>query len=209
MWYWLSWLGAILSVWLGDAYVEYADSLSVLVLAGLVDILTWPAYSVLQAMARHTFPSIMSVVAGVTNLVLSILLVRSLGPTGVALGTLVHSTVFALAATVPYALSVIQVKVSSVIGQALLPALLPAVPSVIVTVLLREWIDPASFLSLAVVAGMGFLVYLLGYLGWVYSRRRDGQSVLAAGEFERRVCRQVVLGAGRMLGRVGIGSESR
>src|SRR5262249_50375839 len=78
----------ILTLWVGADYADYAHLVTILVVASLIDTSQWPGGSVLQGMARHRPLAIISVGTGVTNLALSIVLVRNLGLTGVALGTL-------------------------------------------------------------------------------------------------------------------------
>jgi O-antigen/teichoic acid export membrane protein len=83
----------ILTMWVGEAYADYAHLVIILTLASLIDTSQWPAGSVLQAMARHRPLAILSVGTGLTNVALSILLVPKFGLTGVAIGTLVPTTV--------------------------------------------------------------------------------------------------------------------
>lgn len=155
---------SVLDIWLGAAYADYSQLVFILVFAGLMDIILWPAWFVLQGMARHRLPAVMSIVSGLTNLILSIVLIRHWGLTGVALATLVPTTLVGLGIVLPYALRTIQVKARTIITQAFLPAVLPAIPMVVAITVLGRAIEPSSLFALAIVTGIGFLIYLIGYL---------------------------------------------
>ena len=171
----------ILTVWVGAAYADYAHLVTILTLASLIDTSQWPAGSVLQGMGRHRPLAVISVGTGLANLALSIALVRSLGLTGVALGTLFPTTVACLSLVLPYSMHVLGVSKTQVVKEVFLPALLPVIPTVIVLYLLQYAIEPSSLLSIIAVAGIGFLVYVVGYLN------------LGASEMERQTCRGLML----------------
>lgn len=46
-----------------------------------------------------------------------------------------------------------------------LPALIPAAPTILILYALRATLEPASVLSIAVIAAAGLAVYAIGYLG--------------------------------------------
>jgi len=155
--------GPILTVWVGAAYAGYAHLVVILTLASLIDTSQWPAGSVLQGIARHRPLALISLCTALANLALSIVLVRSMGVTGVALGTLIPTSVASLGFILPYAMRVIGVSGVETLKEIFSPALLPAVPMVIVLYVLRQVIALSSLLSIMVVAGIGLLVYLIGY----------------------------------------------
>jgi O-antigen/teichoic acid export membrane protein len=175
--------GPILSLWVGEEYAPYAYLVLILTVASMIDTSQWPAGFVVQGMARHHFNSVVAFMTGVTNLALSLLLVRSLGLAGVALGTLIPTTVFCLGFILPHVRRVVGIKWQRVFAEMLLPPLLPLVPSVIVLVVLREALQPASVLALGVVTGSGVIVYLIAYL------------CLSVNAFERTLFFRLALGA--------------
>jgi O-antigen/teichoic acid export membrane protein len=162
--------GPILTVWVGKEYADYAYLVFVLMLASFIDIPTWPAGSVLQGIARHRFLAILSLCSGIANLTLSLLLVRPLGLLGVALGTLIPTTVICLGFTLPYAMREIGVTFQQMLERAVLPALAPIVPASAVTYLLRELLVPTTVLPTLIIAAVGSLLYVVGYLGVASSR---------------------------------------
>ncbi|HEX7768123.1 MAG TPA: polysaccharide biosynthesis C-terminal domain-containing protein, partial [Nitrospira sp.] len=175
----------ILTVWVGAAYADYAHLVTILTLASLIDTSQWPAISILQGMARHRPLALISVGTGLANLALSVALVQSLGLTGVALGTLLPTTIACLGLVLPYSMHVIGVSPTQVVKEAFLPAMLPAIPATIVLYVLQQAIEPSSLLSIMVVAGIGFLVYVVGYFNW------------GASEVERQTCRHLALSTTR------------
>lgn len=74
-------------------------------------------------------------------------------------------------------MNIIGVSINQMVKEILLPAFLPAIPTVIVLYLLQEIIDPFKVLSIIVLAGIGFVVYAIGYLSF------------SASEIERQTCR--------------------
>lgn len=153
-----------LTIWVGPAYSNYAYLVLILTSASLIDTSQWPGSSVLQGMSRHRVLAIMSLGSALANLGLSIVWVRSFGLVGVALGTLIPTSVESLCFVLPYAMRVNGVNFRTAISEMFLPALVPAVPTVIVLYGLREITQPASFISIAIVGGIGLLVYGAAYL---------------------------------------------
>jgi O-antigen/teichoic acid export membrane protein len=173
----------VLSAWVGAAYADYAYLVWILVIAGLIDTSQWPAGSILQGMVRHRPLAVMTIGAGVANVGLSVLLVNRLGLMGVALGTLIPTTIVCLGFVTPYAMRVIGVRAADMYHQVLRPALVPAVPMGIVVYILRDVTHPSSIIVLLLVAAAGPPVYLAVYLG------------MGANELERDVCRSALASA--------------
>jgi len=168
----------ILTAWVGAEYAAYSYLVVILVTATLIDTSQWPAGFILQGMARHSPLAIMTIASGVSNLILSILLVNRLGLLGVALGTLVPTTIICLGFVTPYAMRVIGIPARDIYYKVLHPTLLPVIPMIIVMITLREWLHPVSFLWIIVIAALGSLVYLVVFL------------FMGGNEFEKEVLRK-------------------
>jgi O-antigen/teichoic acid export membrane protein len=171
----------ILTAWVGAEYGAYSYLVVILVTATLIDTSQWPAGFILQGMARHSPLAIMTIASGVSNLILSILLVTRLGLMGVALGTLVPTTIICLGFVTPYAMRVIGVPVKDIYLKVLHPTLLPVIPMMLVMAALREWIHPVSFVWIIVIATLGSMVYLAIYL------------LMGGNDFEKKILRKVYL----------------
>ena len=178
---------SILTVWVGAGYADNVQIVAMLTLAGFMMTSELVASAVLQGMARHRPASIASFCSALANLVLSVLLVRPLGLTGVALGTLVPTTLEYLV-VMPYAARVIGVGLTESLTRIWLPALTPTIPMVLVLWILQRAAEPLSLLSLVAITASGFVVYAAGYLG------------LSATRTERQVFRGFAISTCRLAG---------
>lgn len=100
----------LLSLWVREMYAPYAPLVVILLLASFIDTSQWSASHVLQGMARHQPLAYMSIASGIANLILSVILIQSLGILGVALGTLIPTGVECFALVMPYAMRVVGVS---------------------------------------------------------------------------------------------------
>jgi len=170
----------LLNAWVGADYVSYSSLVVVLVLASLIDTSTWPAGFVLQGIARHAPLAAMTIGSGIANITLSILLVSRFGLLGVALGTLIPTTIVCLGFVIPYAMRVIGTSAREMYAKVLWPSAFPLIPMSIVMIILREILHPASLIMILTIAGLGPLVYLVVYLR------------IEVNEFERTVVNKIV-----------------
>ena len=155
---------AILTLWIGAVYAQYSYLVFILVTASLIDTSQWPAGFVLQGMAKHRPLAIMTIVSGVANLTLSILLVGRLNLMGVALGTLIPTTIVCIGFVTPYAMRVIGAGSKEMYARILRPVILPSVPMAMSMILLKEVIHPSSIFPLLLLATVGILIYVAIYL---------------------------------------------
>ena len=178
----------LLIAWVGVEFVKYSYLVIILAVASLIDTSTWPAGSVLQGMARHSPLAAMTIASGIANFALSILLVNRLGLLGVALGTLIPTTVICLGFVTPYAMRVIGTSARDMYTKVLQPSLLPLIPMCIIMIVLRNTLEPASLIMILIVAAVGTLVYISVYLR------------VGANEFERGVVYKITK---KIMSRIG------
>jgi O-antigen/teichoic acid export membrane protein len=167
----------LLTVWVGATYAKYANLVLILTIASLIDTSQWPAASVLQGMARHRLLAVISILSGLANVILSIILVRSLGLTGIALGTLIPTSVECLLFILPYSMHVIGISVRTLFVEVVWPTLGPAIPMIITLYTIQQILAPSSLISIALAAGAGVLIYVIGYFS------------VGASSIERQTCR--------------------
>jgi O-antigen/teichoic acid export membrane protein len=153
----------VLTLWLGPSYAEYWPLVVILVLAIGIDVALWPATNILQASARVRLLALVALATGVANLGLSIVLARWLGLKGVALGTLLPTTIASLGVVLPYAMRTLGVGAGSVAKEIVLPAVLPAIPAILVLYLLRSF-TPMGFWPVAGCGLTGVIVYAVTYV---------------------------------------------
>lgn len=171
--------GPLLAAWVGEAYAPYAPLVIILTIAGLIDMSQWAASHVLQGMGRHQPLAYMSIASGVANLVLSIILIQFLGLTGVALGTLIPTSIECLLFVMPYALRVLGISWRGAFREIVLPSVLPALPAVFTILLLQRIVLASGWASLALIAVTSFLVYVSIYF------------TLGANAIEKQAYRQI------------------
>jgi O-antigen/teichoic acid export membrane protein len=157
-----------LVAWVGPQYAADARVTVILVAAAMLDIAIWQAACILQGTNAHRMLALFGGSAALLNLGLSIVLVRSIGVVGVALGTLIAAGLEVLV-VVPFAMRRYRVRAVSMVRDALAPALLPAVPSVCVLLLARAALTPSSIPAVGLVGALGGLVYAAGYLSFAAS----------------------------------------
>ena len=177
--------GPALAAWVGRGYEGYAPLVVILTLAALIDTSQWPAASILQGMARHHPLAFAALGSGIANLALSIALLPTFGLVGVALGTLIPTAVEAFGFILPYTLRHTKVSLRQYLGEVVMPAVMPAVPMIVLLHVMIRALEPTSLLMLALIAGTGVGIYGLGYLA------------LGATRDEREFVRRLVTGAWR------------
>ena len=160
----------VLTLWLGRSYAEYWPLVVILVVALGIDMSQWPATNILQASARVRLVAVVAIATGVANLGLSIVLARWLGLNGVALGTLVPTTIASVGVLLPYAMRTLGVTSGTVAKEVMLPTVLPAIPAILVLYLLRWSFGPLGFWALAGCATTGVIVYAVTYVSVGASR---------------------------------------
>ena len=163
-----------LAAWVGAAYAPYSGLVVLLVTASLMDTLMWPAGAILQGISRHRLLAISALTSGLANLALSLVLVRPLGLAGVALGTLIPTTIESLFFVIPFALRVIRIDLRTALKEMFLPAVIPGVLMAVVLIGLRELLRPTSIISILAVGGAGCVVYALAYLSTTASSQEKG-----------------------------------
>ena len=140
-----------------------ADIIVLLTVAALVEALISPVSQALQAMNRHRPLVVFSVGSAVLNLALSIALVGPMGVRGVALGTIIATSIEA-AIVVYFGARVLSVRAGDIARQVLLPGGLPLLPMGAVLFLIRSTLAPSTVPGIALAGIAGAIVYTTGYL---------------------------------------------
>jgi O-antigen/teichoic acid export membrane protein len=152
----------ILTLWIGPSYAVYWPVVLLISASSVVALSQWPSGSMLQGMARHNILAVTSILNGVLNLGLSLILVKHVGITGVALGTLIPAVLEGMV-IIPYAMRLLGVSWLRLVRDAWIPALLPVAPTVAVLYALQSTVQPQNWIVLGLIAACGGLVYLFMY----------------------------------------------
>ncbi|MGB5445823.1 MAG: oligosaccharide flippase family protein [Psychromonas sp.] len=82
----------LISLWMGDNYLQAVTILSFLVFALSMDLIQIPSHAILQSIEKHHYFSWLTIIEGVCNLILSIILGLNYGLIGIVLGTVIPMT---------------------------------------------------------------------------------------------------------------------
>jgi O-antigen/teichoic acid export membrane protein len=148
-----------IALWMGPAYASSAVFLTVLAIAQFVSMPQYVPALILAGMARHRALAYLSLVEGVANVALSVILVQRYGLIGVAWATVIPNLVFS-AVTVPwYTIRILNLSWREYIVRAWLrPVLCAAIAAVIgfVVLPLPGKLTWASFVVEALIVCGGF-----------------------------------------------------
>ena len=159
---------SVIQVWVGKKYVH--DSYPVLVVMIIACTLWWSQSAsgrVLFGMSKHGTWAKITLIEGVANLTLSILLVRPYGIIGDAFGTaipLACSTIFFMPRHVS---KLLDIRLRTYLREAYVLPFLLTMPLVGVLLLMKQWFVPHNYRGLGLQLLIGGAVYGAGLL-WAY-----------------------------------------
>jgi O-antigen/teichoic acid export membrane protein len=152
----------LLTLWIGPTYAVYWPVVLLISSSSVVALSMYPSGAMLQGMARHNILAVTSILNGVFNLGLSLILVRVMGITGVALGTFVPGVLEGMI-VIPYSMRLLGVPWPRLLRDAWIPALVPVIPAAGVLYALQAALQPDNWIVLGLIAAVGGLVYLAVY----------------------------------------------
>jgi len=163
---------SIIELWVGKRYV--APSYPVLVIMILATTLMWAqgaSSRILLGIGKHGTWAVVTLIEGISNVILSVVLVRPYGIVGDSLGTAIPlfcSMVFFLPRHVCHRL---EVRMSMYLRESYTLPLLLCVPMVLTMLLMKTWFVPHTYAQLAVHFAAAGLVYGVGLL-WAFAANR-------------------------------------
>jgi O-antigen/teichoic acid export membrane protein len=163
---------SVIEVWVGRKYV--AASYPVLVIMILCSTLWFSQGAsgrILFGMSKHGTWAIVTLVEGVSNLILSIILVRPYGIVGDALGTAIPLTCSMLFFMPQHLCKKLDIHLRTFVRESYTLPFLLSLPLAAVLLLMRSWFVPHNYRQLAVQLFIGAVVYGLGLL-WVVMTNR-------------------------------------
>jgi O-antigen/teichoic acid export membrane protein len=157
--------GPVIGAWVGPGF--HAGVPVAMLLAGVVAarVGSATAMTVLKGAGRHRFLAVVNLATAAANIALSLLLVRSLGLVGVALGTFIPVVATAALAVFPAGCRRVGLSVREGLAQAVWPAAWPALAMAGWLFALRPFVS-ASLLSVAAHTAVAALLYLALFLRW-------------------------------------------
>jgi O-antigen/teichoic acid export membrane protein len=175
--------GHILTLWVGPSYAGYGPLVAVLAIAYACRSIQRPAIEILQGIARHRVIAATALVSGVSNVVLSVLLLPWIGLIGAALATLIPSAIATACVVLPFANRTLHVTWRRAAREIWIPAGVPAAVAAVLLWAMRQRLELEPLAMVVTAGSLTALVYAIGYL-----------SMPAAG-IERRVLADLAIAA--------------
>ncbi|HEY6340657.1 MAG TPA: flippase [Bryobacteraceae bacterium] len=174
---------SVIEVWVGKKYI--ATSYPVLVILIIPATLMWAQAGsgrVLFGIGKHRTWAFVTLVEGICNLILSIILVRPYGIVGDAYGTAIPLACSMVLFMPGHLCKQLGIRLQTYLREAYTLPLLIAAPLVLALLLMQRWFIPHNYEQLAVQLGIAGVVYGLGLLWVVWTKRALRVGELAAKE---------------------------
>ena len=156
----------IIALWVGVRYLSSYSILLVLIVPRSLLLAQSGSIRILLGLGRQRMLALVSLVDGLTNLVLSITLLRYWGIFGVAVGTAIPLACTSLLFLPRHLCRMLNVPLREFLRQAYLVPLALTIPMAIALLLLRQWLQSPGYAGLLLQVVVGGLVYGIGLLRW-------------------------------------------
>jgi O-antigen/teichoic acid export membrane protein len=150
----------LIHAWVGAQFAESVLPTQILLAVVLVRVTSATANLILKGAGRHRLLAFTNATTAVTNVLVSIALIRPFGLPGVALGTVVPVALSAAFVLYPAACRRVEMPLGRSIREAILPAAWPAVVMVSLLWFARA-LEPTGLFQVGLHLGVAGLVYLL------------------------------------------------
>lgn len=171
-----------LEAWMGPGYSTSATVAQLLIAATMCSVYVSVGYTFLKSLGRHQVVARWAVIEALTNLTLSLILVRIWGITGVAVGTAIPALLYNFGVVLPQAGRHLRVPVLEVLRASMLVQLPAVAVTSLVIVAAAEFPGDTTLPRLVLEAAVAGAVYWTTY----YLSGADTE--------ERRIVRGVVSG---------------
>jgi O-antigen/teichoic acid export membrane protein len=161
----LAWGRPFIARWMGPAYLDGYTCLMALVPGLLVALWQSPSGALMYGISRHRFLAFTSVIEGIVNLALSILLARKYGIVGVALGTSIPMLLSKIFVQPMYVCRVAQIPISEYLRRAGRTLGSVAIALIVPGLLTARFVAP-DYKVLCLIGGLSLAAYaaVLGIL---------------------------------------------
>jgi O-antigen/teichoic acid export membrane protein len=156
--------------WTGQEFHTAAPVLQVLAVVVIMRVGAWTSGTVLQGGGYHRLLGVTNIASAVTNVVLSVILVRTHGLLGVAFATLVPLSIRATTILAPMACRRVGMSVAAFVSHAVWPALWPAAVVLGALAVMRDRASVSLVGAVAQGAVCG-LVYVMLFVGVAIGRQ--------------------------------------
>jgi O-antigen/teichoic acid export membrane protein len=163
---------SIIEVWVGRKYI--ATSYTVLVILVIPSTLMWAQAAsarVLFGISKHRTWAFVTLAEGISNLILSVLLVRPYGIVGDALGTAIPLTCTMVFFMPAHLCKQLGIRLWTYVREAFVLPIAVSTPLVLALLLMRRWFVAHNYWQLGIQLLVGGIVYGLG-LAWAFFTSR-------------------------------------
>ena len=153
---------SFIGLWMGARFVtEYRaqDLLAALTIGIVVNLIGSPTGTVLTGLGRHDIVARFSILQALTNLAVTLILVKRLGLMGVALGTTISMCCFFVWSNFIFFKHYLKQPILSFASRSLTGAVMAQVPFAALLVAIKFWTPPTSLGGFFLRAGLAFLFY--------------------------------------------------
>ncbi len=153
---------SFIALWMGQRFVteERAHELLYALTIGIVvHLIGTPTGSVLTGMGRHDIVARFSILQALTNLIVTLILVKPLGLMGVALGTTISMCCFFVWSNFIFFKHYLEQPILYFLRHALTGALIALLPFSILLLAIKIWMPPTSLGGFFLRAGAAFMIY--------------------------------------------------
>ena len=150
---------SFITLWMGPGYEEGFVLLQILTIGIVAHLLGTTTESVLIVRGRHAVVARVAILQALTNLLLSLFLVRRLGLVGIALGTTISMAAFFVWSQPVYFRHYLQQPLGAYLRQVALLPLLAQAPLVALLLAIKAWLLPTSLLMFFALTGLALLPY--------------------------------------------------
>lgn len=162
-----------ITLWIGKAYLDAFAPLVIIMAGRLMNVAVNPGVGVTYALAKQKFPACLELGEALANLALSLLLVRSYGIIGVAVGTAVPMLATRLTILPVYICRIMDLPVSRFIG-SIAPVMLVAIVAQLPLVYLMTQITVDTYWEIAAL-GIGYYAPALLFFYFTMLTREERQ----------------------------------
>jgi O-antigen/teichoic acid export membrane protein len=156
----------LLVLWVGEIYAEVTIPLLLLITSFVVSVPELVASNVLTMTGYHRFSAISASLSTGLNIAFSLLLIKPFGLTGIAMGTLISSSVVSGIVIPAKAARSYEFPYHRYISRVYLPAALPTILLVATGYLMKFFFSVDSLWDMMFMAIPGIVMYLLVF--WIF-----------------------------------------
>ena len=163
---------SIIEIWVGTRYVTQSYPVLLILIIPWTMLLAQAASGrILFGIGKHGTLAIVTLIEGVSNLVLSILLVRPYGIIGDALGTAIPLGCTALFFLPPHLCGLLGIPMRTFLWKTYFLPLVACSPFVAILLLMQRWFPAHNYSRLSIELLAGGLVYAICLI-WAFRRNR-------------------------------------